>query len=308
MRISDEAMQQCPLGPLTWCRWIPAGQARLLTMGNYYDTLGVWRDVAPNEIDQRYRFMVDRLSDEPDSEDTEVRRRQMDEAHAVLMDPQRRAAYDESLTRTPSGTSDTGVEEEKRPSGPTTLLDELPDKTRQHLEPQLHDGEEAIAVIKGASSQAIIAFPTRLFVVKPGFMAGSTFGARVTSFDYRNITAIEVNKKLVTAVIEVIAAGYQGTASTNFWSSKDGVDPYRISNCLPLGRDDLNKAESKLALIRRQISQVQNPVSAAVSTTPSPASATAGIADQLAKLSELREQGVLSGDEFELAKKRVLTL
>jgi hypothetical protein len=74
-------------------------------------------------------------------------------------------------------------------------------------------------------------------------MAGSTFGARVTSFDYRNITAIEVNKKLVTAVIEVIAAGYQGTASTNFWSSKDGVDPYRISNCLPLGRDDANKAD-----------------------------------------------------------------
>jgi hypothetical protein len=266
-------------------------------LSNHYDTLGVWRDASIDEIEQRYRFLCARLTDELELDaDAAMQLRVLDEAHATLTDPDRRAVYDGGL-KNPTTVSSLSVEIEATEPAVTTPLDALPAKARKHLEPQIHDGEEVIAVINGMSSQAIVALQTRLFIVKPGLMAGSTFGARVTSFDYRNITAIEVNKKLVTAVIEVIAAGYQGSMPTHFWSSKEGADPYKLSNCLPLGRAEADKAEPVLAQIRQLVAQLQNP--AHQTTSP-------GVADELAKLAELRQQGILSADEFDAAKRRVL--
>ena len=52
-----------------------------------------------------------------------------------------------------------------------------------------------------------------------------------------------------------------------------------------------------LAQIRQLVAQLQNP--AHQTTSP-------GVADELAKLAELRQQGILSADEFDAAKRRVL--
>jgi hypothetical protein len=178
------------------------------------------------------------------------------------------------------------------------LLNTLAGTTRKHLEPQLRPDENVIGVIKGPSKQALVALETRLFIVKPGLMAGSAFGAKVTAFDYRQITAIELNKKLTTAVIEVIAAGYQGTRKTSFWSQEDGEDAWKTSNCLPLGRNEAEKAQPVLAAIRERIEGAH---------APAPSANGSGIAEQLEKLAQLREQGVLSEDEFVAAKARVVS-
>jgi len=167
------------------------------------------------------------------------------------------------------------------------------------VDAQLRDGEELIAVIKGDFHQAIVALETRLVIVKPGMMAGATFGAKVASFDYRSITAIEVNKRMVTAVIEVIAAGYQGVHDTSWWTSQGGQSAAQTSNCLPIGRPAADAAEPAIAHIRELIARSHGAPAMA------PAS-TSGIADQLAKLAELHTQGVLSADEFDSAKDRVL--
>jgi hypothetical protein len=270
-------------------------------VSNHYDILGVWRDSPADEIEQRYQAVRDRLvGQEKDDETAALKLRAIDEARAVLIDPVQRAMYDDSLKNPMPAHTDTIEDHEPASPSPaeSSLLNALPEKTRKHLEPQLHDGEEVIAVINGASAQAIVALQTRLFIVKPGLMAGATFGARVTSFDYRNITAIEVNKKLVTAVIEVIAAGYQGVRATSFWSTKDGQDAYKISNCLPLARAEADKAEPVLALIRERIAQLHSPTQQAGSTS---------VADELAKLAELHRQGILSVEEFDAAKRRLLT-
>src|SRR5437899_2701414 len=101
------------------------------------------------------------------------------------------------------------------------LLSKLPKAALKHLEPQLHEGENVIGFIMGGSNQALVALDHRLIIVKPGMMAGATFGAKVTSFEYRDISAIEVNKKLTTAVIEVMAPGYQGTRATSYWDTSN---------------------------------------------------------------------------------------
>jgi curved DNA-binding protein CbpA len=265
-------------------------------MSNHYETLGVWRDSPTDEIEQRYELLCARLADEPADDQATKRREALDEAHAVLTDPDARAAYDALL----KGPAPVELPPQKTDDTPAveTSLDAVPPKARKHVESEIHEGEEVLAVIVGASSQTIVALQTRLFIVKPGFMAGSAFGSRVTSFDYRNITAIEVNKKLVTAVIEVISAGYQGSMATHFFSTKEGVDPYQLSNCLPLNRTQTDAAGRAVALIRQRIGQLQNP------TAAQPTSAS--LADELAKLAELRQQEVLSAEEFDAAKKRLL--
>ncbi|MCW3001929.1 MAG: hypothetical protein JWQ20_1227 [Conexibacter sp.] len=182
-----------------------------------------------------------------------------------------------------------------------TPLDLLPDKTRKAAAEQLRADDEVLGVINGSSKQAIVALADRILVIKPGFMAGATFGASVTAFPYRNISAIEVNVKMFNGVIELVAAGYDGRKPTDFWSSDKNKDPFKLSNCLPITKDIAKKAGPVLDLIRDRIAQAHAP---AVHAAPPAAD---GIGDQLAKLADLHAAGVLTEAEFTQAKSRLLS-
>ena len=62
---------------------------------DYYETMGVSRDAAPDEIKRSYRRLARKfqpdVSDEPDAEE---RFKEVQEAYEVLKDPEKRAAYD----------------------------------------------------------------------------------------------------------------------------------------------------------------------------------------------------------------------
>ena len=62
---------------------------------DYYETMGVARDAAPDEIKRSYRRLARKfhpdVSEEPDAEE---RFKEIQEAYEVLKDPEKRAAYD----------------------------------------------------------------------------------------------------------------------------------------------------------------------------------------------------------------------
>ena len=64
---------------------------------DYYETLGVARDAAPDDIKQAYRKLARKyhpdVSKEPDAE---ARFKELGEANEVLKDPEKRAAYDQA--------------------------------------------------------------------------------------------------------------------------------------------------------------------------------------------------------------------
>ena len=75
----------------------------------------------------------------------------------------------------------------------------LKSKVKTVLEQNLGSDDAIRFVIRGAHGQAMVGTDTRVFVCKPGFMAGATFGAEVTSWSYANPVGVQVHKGTFTA-------------------------------------------------------------------------------------------------------------
>lgn len=182
----------------------------------------------------------------------------------------------------------------------------VPPKTRKHAEAHLGPDENVLIALVGSNGQALLALDDRLVIVKPGYMAGATFGAKVTSFPYRDISAIEVNTTWMSGVIEVIVPGYDGRKPTSYWSNDKDKDPFKISNCLPIPKKAASAWQPHLDAIRQKIAQAKHAPS---HQTVAPSLAGQGENDfvaSLERLQALRAAGALSDEEFQRAKERLL--
>jgi len=165
----------------------------------------------------------------------------------------------------------------------------------------------------GMGTGVFVAFDDRCMIIKSGavtsFMAGSLFGGRVSTFHYGEITGIEYNSGLLTGVLEVLTASYEGSKNKDYWRgtfksrNADSNDPWTLSNCLPLDRATYNLAQNQLNDLRKQISKAKNPT-VVVSPSVQP---NHSIADQLRDLNELFQSGALTDDEFAEAKARIIS-
>jgi hypothetical protein len=180
-------------------------------------------------------------------------------------------------------------------------LSVVPAKEARIASENLREGEKVLFGLIGARNQTIVALEERLLIIKTGFMAGATFGARVTSLSYSDITSIEVNTGLVNGVIEVCTPNYQGTKNKDFWSTDKDRDPFKVSNCIPI-------LKSNLAAYRPYLGMLQSKVDAAKSGTSGSdvTSARPDLAGQLEALSGLVARSLLSDEEFKAAKQKLL--
>jgi hypothetical protein len=174
----------------------------------------------------------------------------------------------------------------------------LKKRVREALTENLRAGEKIRVVIHGANGQAIIGTDSRLFVIKPGFMAGATFGVEATSWSYRNLVGIQVHKGMVTGAVVVQAPGQSGT-NTGYWGG-DKSDPYKAPNAIPIA-GNWQEVRSAVSELQNLIDEAHSPVLA----TPSPPAAS--VADELKKLAELNQAGALTDEEFAVAKQQLIS-
>lgn len=182
-------------------------------------------------------------------------------------------------------------------------------RVKKYVERNINPGESVEFFIVGQDQQSIVALQDRLLVVKCGMFAGATFGGRVTSFYYRDINGIEVNTGLIYAVIEVNSPSYQGTQGRDFWnlgSNKSGDNsPFVVSNCIPIDKWSLKKQKPQLDRLRAKITEAKQE-----RTAPNPTAFTSsgsGISAELERLAALRQSGALTDEEFQQAKKKLLS-
>lgn len=210
------------------------------------------------------------------------------------------------------------------------MAEVLADRGRLHkqaneaLDQNLVPGETVEVIITGPSSQAVIGTNRRAFVYKKGFMAGATFGSQLTSWDYRNLVGVQLHTGRMSGAVVLQAPGQAGT-STSYWNTKDS-DPYKAPNAIPVLRP-WDQAQAGVARLRELIDASQSPhvspqggasagwlaKQSMVPTTPDPSfdrtgdRLSGGPSVQLLRdLSELRDAGVLTHEEFEVKKAEVL--
>jgi hypothetical protein len=164
---------------------------------------------------------------------------------------------------------------------------------------------------------ALVAFADRCMIVKVGamtsMMAGSFGGGRITTFPYGEITGIEYNAGMMSGVLEILTPSYQGSANKDYWRgtfksvNSDSNNPWALSNTLPIGKPIYQQALPLLNEMRAKIADAKRPT-IVMNGPPSaqPASGGGGLADEIGKLAALRDQGVLSEQEFQAAKQAAI--
>jgi len=179
-------------------------------------------------------------------------------------------------------------------------LEALRWRARRHVEKHTDEGDEVRFALRGLNGQAIVALQDRLLIIKPGISAGALGGARVTTFYYRDITGVEANTGLLTGVIEINTPAFPGTATKDYWSLGKDRDPRLLSNCVPIDRPGLKAYKPYLDQLRQWIREAKQ------ETTGSRPS-TASLSVELEKLASLKESGVLTEEEFQQAKQRIIS-
>ncbi len=192
----------------------------------------------------------------------------------------------------------------------------LTQKASDAISRQSHDDEPWLILVSSGGGGVLAAFDDRLTIIKTGaltsLMAGSFGGERAATFYFRDVTGLEFNSGFAMGVLEVLTASYNGTANRDYWrgSNKsrnaDSNDPYTLSNTLPLSKSEYNNALDNIKELRRRIARSKEQVVLAPSSQQLPSTNTASLGDELMKLAELHKAGVLSDDEFQSAKKRLL--
>jgi hypothetical protein len=174
--------------------------------------------------------------------------------------------------------------------------DKLKSKVKSAIEENIAPEETIRVIIRGAHGQAMIGTDGRVFVCKPGFMAGATFGAEVTSWGYQNLLGVQAHKGLASGSVVLQGPGQTGQKTSYWKGGKD--DPVKAPNAIPVA-SDWKQVQSGVALLRQLIDDAHQ-APAAAGAAPSSA------ADELRKLADLRSEGILSEEEFVAAKSRLL--
>lgn len=154
-------------------------------------------------------------------------------------------------------------------------------------------------VILGERDQAIIGTLRRALVFKKGSAGGALFTTELISWDYAHLTGVRTQTSDRAGAV-ILEASHPSGRHRRLRGSYD-KDPFKAPNAIPITppfEPALVAAESLRALIASGHEPV--PVAApAPAPAPSPA-------QELHHLAELREMGIITVEEFEIMKARIV--
>jgi len=169
------------------------------------------------------------------------------------------------------------------------------------LKANIADGETILVSLKGTFGQAFVATDRRVYVLKYGFMAGSTFGGRCTGYGFNQITGIEIRQSMFTGVIEVLTAADRNTLGKTYWGTGEN-DAVKADNMVTFPLNTQGEA------FQRGVSIVRETIQKALNASTAHAVGHQSAADEIEKLSMLRDKGIVTEEEFQAKKRQLLGL
>lgn len=179
--------------------------------------------------------------------------------------------------------------------------DRLKPRTQRLLTGTLGANETVLAAMNGATAAStLVLTDQRAIIIKVGWMTGQTLGGKVVSFPYRNITSVEVRASIASGTFEISAGGMQGP-ERSYWSvNKSGqANAWHSPNTIPIAKRQVGTFQRAADLIREQSERASGSGAASA-----PAAQT--IPEQIQSLAALRDQGLLSAEEFDAKKTELL--
>jgi hypothetical protein len=167
-------------------------------------------------------------------------------------------------------------------------------RLQQELDLNARPGERVQLCVRGAHGQALVCLDDRILIVKRGLSAGAAFGAISATIYFRDVTGVQIGRRLFSGWIEIHSPSFQGGDRKRTVQNPAKHDPFRQPNCLPMRRHHSTAYHDALAQIRGFV--------AAAKVEPN----RLPVIDQLERLAMLRRRGDIDELEFELAKARIL--
>src|SRR5262249_57405728 len=105
--------------------------------------------------------------------------------------------------------------------------------------------ENVLFCARGSLNHSLVALDERLLIVKPGFHAGTMWGALTTTFYYQDVTGIQLHTFIMSGWIEVSSPSFQGRErKRNRHPRTSDRDIYKLPNCVPLAKRRVQKNNS----------------------------------------------------------------
>ena len=172
-------------------------------------------------------------------------------------------------------------------------------RVRREIERQTSEHESVLFCLRGSLGHSLVALDERLLIVKPGFHAGTTFGALTTTFYYQDVTGIQLHTFIVTGWIEVSSPSFQGRErKRNRQPRSSDRDVYKLPNCIPITKRRVGECHEALRQLRARIEFSKR--YARLSTEAPPLIAS------LERIANLRRNGALSELEYTRLKQVLL--
>jgi hypothetical protein len=174
------------------------------------------------------------------------------------------------------------------------ILDMLDKKAKSTIEAALQSGEQAQLAITGEKGSALVATDRRIFVYKRGVTSGSMFGKQLNSWEYSMVSGVEAKRTMTakTLVLQIPGA----LPVTKFGRMDSGPQSvWEAPNAVMAKISDFDHA---IADLRQLIAEHQH--------ATSPAQAAPDPVEQLQRWAALRDQGVLTEEEFQHQKRKLL--
>jgi hypothetical protein len=176
-------------------------------------------------------------------------------------------------------------------------FDQLNEKAQKAINAALEPDEQVVLAIGGESGSALVATERRVFIFKKGVTTGSMFGKQLNSWDYSNISGVEVKQGVTTHAVVVQVPGVAPvTKFGRFASGPNSV--WEAPNSIMAAKTGVDQA---IGALRRLIADHQRSSHVSEPHRSDPI-------DQIKRLGELRDQGLLTEEEFQSKKRQLLGL
>lgn len=186
------------------------------------------------------------------------------------------------------------------PNDTSELIMPLKGRGEKILSQNLQPGEKVMVKLQGQFGQALVMTNKRLYIVKWGMQAGSTFGGKCIAYEYRNITAIEIRKHAMSRFVQILTPATQDR-KLSYWASSNKPESAIASDFAVTYESKKDPAfQEAVNTARRVMEKLHEGAHHSVAADDS--------IDQLEKLAALRQKGILTDEEFQAKKKQILGL